>query len=47
MRGSRPSKYCIAMFERGIQRFQQHGQLQAAAAYAAQLSRIKAGLGRK
>ncbi len=47
MRGSRPSKYCMEMFERGIAKFQKHGQLAAAQAFQAQLTQIEAGRGRK
>lgn len=47
MRGNSPSKYCIKMFERGIAKFKQHGQLQAALTYQAQLAKIRAGQGQK
>lgn len=47
MRGSRPSKYCMEMFERGIAKFQKHGELAAAQAFQAQLTQIAAGRGRK
>jgi len=46
MRGDRPSKYCISMFERGIALFQRHNQPAAAQLYSAQLAQIKAGKGR-
>ncbi|MBW3598510.1 MAG: hypothetical protein KY475_14715 [Planctomycetes bacterium] len=45
MRGDRPSPYCISMFERGVQRFQQAGQLELAQVFAGQLVRIRAGQG--
>jgi len=47
MRGDRPSKYCMEMFERGIQRFQAAGQQQLAQTYSMQLALIKAGQGRR
>ncbi len=47
MRGSRPSQYCIRMFERGIVRFQEAGQTQLAQRYSAQLQRIRDGQGAK
>ncbi len=47
MRGSRPSKYCMQMFQRGIERFQQAGQTKLAQLYAAQLQHISAGRGSK
>ncbi len=47
MRGSRPSKYCIQMFERGILRFQETGQTQLAQLATVQLQRIRAGQGTK
>jgi phage FluMu protein Com len=47
MRGNDPSKYCMAMFERGIDRFKQYNQPQLAQAYEAQLAKIRAGQGRK
>jgi hypothetical protein len=46
-RGSRPSDYCIKMYERGIAKFKQHGQAQVALVYEAQLTKIKAGQGQK
>jgi hypothetical protein len=42
-RGSRPSKYCIQMFERAVQKFQEAGQPQVAQMYAGQLELIRAG----
>ncbi len=47
MRGTRPSKYCMEMFQRGIDRFKEHGQLGAAQAFEAQLKQIEAGRGRR
>lgn len=47
MRGDRPSKYCMQMFERGIALFRQHGDLTAAQGYAMQLAEIEAGRGRR
>lgn len=47
MRGDDPSKYCMAMFERGIERFKQFGQPQLAQLYEAQLAKIRAGQGRR
>ena len=47
MRGNRPSKYCMEMFRRGIALFRQHGELAAAQAFEAQLTRIEAGQGRR
>ncbi len=47
MRGDRPSKYCMEMFERGIALFQRHNQPAVAQAYTAQLAQIKAGNGRR
>ncbi len=46
-RGSRPSKYCIQMFERAVKKFQEAGQAQVAQMYAAQLELIRAGNGGK
>jgi len=37
----------MEMFERGIAKFQKHGQLAAAQAFQAQLTQIEAGRGRK
>lgn len=45
MRGDRPSPYCISMFERGVQRFQQAGQAELAQLFSIQLERIRAGQG--
>jgi hypothetical protein len=42
-RGSRPSNYCIQMFERAVEKFQEAGQPQVAQRYAAQLELIRAG----
>jgi hypothetical protein len=47
MRGSRPSQYCIEMFQRGIAKFREHGELAAAQLYEAQLMQIQAGRGRR
>ena len=47
MRDDRPSPYCIEMFERGVQRFQEAGQEQLAKACEAQLALIKAGRGKR
>ena len=47
MRGARPSRYCIEMFERAIALFRQHGEEAAAQAYEAQLVQIRAGQGRR
>jgi len=47
MRGNRPSKYCMEMFRRGIDRFRKHGELAAARAFEAQLTQIEAGRGRR
>jgi hypothetical protein len=41
-RGSRPSKYCMQMLARGIQRFQQAGNLALAQRYTAQLQQLRA-----
>ena len=40
-RGSRPSPYCIRMYERAIDRFQKAGQPQLAAACQAELQRLR------
>ncbi len=42
-RGSRPSKYCITMHERGIKLFESAGQVQLAQIFSVQLARIKEG----
>ena len=47
MRGSSPSEYCMAMFQRGIDRYKAAGQDQVAQALSAELAKIKAGQGRK
>jgi len=47
MRGARPSRYCMEMFERAIGLFRQHGELATAQAYEAQLVQIRAGSGRR
>ena len=41
-RGKRPSKYCVQMYKRGIQRFQEAGEMQLAQLYSAQLQRMLA-----
>ncbi len=41
-RGDLVSKYCITMYERGIDRFTRAGETQAAAQYQAQLDQLKA-----
>ena len=45
MRGSRPSEYCIKMYERGIKRFKEAGDIQSAAMCEMQLKLIRAGTG--
>jgi hypothetical protein len=47
MRGDRPSKYCIEMYQRGIARFREHGEMAAAQLFEAQLAQIEAGRGRR
>ncbi len=47
MRGDRPSPYCMQMFERGIALLKQHGEMEAAQVYEAQLAQIRAGRGRR
>jgi hypothetical protein len=47
MRGDRPSKYCMEMFERAIALFRQHGDMASAQLYEAQLTEIRAGRGRR
>ncbi len=42
LRGSRPSEYCIEMYERAIAKCQQHNALQAAQVYQFQLEQLKA-----
>ncbi len=42
-RGSRPSKYCLQMYERGIQRFQQAGDVAAVQLYTGLLQQLRAG----
>ena len=42
-RGSRPSPFCIEMYERAIARFQENGQLQGAQLLQGQLAAIRAG----
>jgi hypothetical protein len=41
MRGSRPSKYCMEMYERAIQRFRKYGQEPAAQQLESQLAALK------
>jgi hypothetical protein len=40
-RGSRPSKYCMRMYERGITRFQEAGEVALAQLYVAQLQQLR------
>ena len=47
MRGSRPSDYCIEMFQRAIQRFRAAGDMEAASACQIQLGFIRAGKGER
>lgn len=47
MRGDRPSRYCMEMFERGIALFRQHGETTLARTYENQLAQIRAGQGRR
>ena len=47
MRGDRPSRYCMEMFERGIALFRQHGETALAQTYENQLAQIRAGQGRR
>lgn len=42
-RGSRPSEYCIKMYERGIARFRDSGEMQLAAVYERQLAQLRGG----
>lgn len=42
-RGNDPSKYCMSMYERGIQQFQQAGQAPLAQAYQGKLQALKSG----
>ena len=42
-RGSRPSKYCISIHKRGIKRFRDAGQEQAANYFQQRLDKIEAG----
>jgi hypothetical protein len=46
-RESRPSRYCMEMYRRGIQRFQEAGMQQLAQAYQAQLALLQAARGDK
>ena len=45
-RDDRPSKYCMQMYERGIQRFQEAGMHELAQAYQAQLALLQAARGK-
>lgn len=45
-RGDRPSQYCINMYQRGIDRFTEHGQPQLAQLYLLQLNAIRNGQAR-
>jgi hypothetical protein len=44
-RDERPSSYCMGMYKRGIQRFQEAGMQQLAEAYQAQLTLLQAARG--
>ena len=46
-RDSRPSRYCVQMYQRGIQRFQEAGMPQLAQTYQAQLALLQAQRGEK
>jgi len=39
-RGDRPSKHCIEMYRRGIERFREHGEFATAQVYENQLARL-------
>jgi hypothetical protein len=43
-RGDRTSKYCVTMYERGIDRFTRAGETQLAASYTAELNKLKANM---